>query len=289
VHDDHVRVFGERFVEPVPDQAMIVEIEAAGDDDLGSGGNERILLGALPGGEKITAVDHRGGEVFMGHLRSGSRSPWRKCMPLVVVRDFVAKGFHGVSAFDERLSFGREALQSDRAHLGAVLLLLASPLRLFVAVEFARDAIDREVKQIDDRPQQIFEVGFEPRVREGGDERVVEDVGDGSAGDLGIGRRPRVGFAFEWSMSIELEFGEQSVGRRGRVQRFVGVRVDRGSKSLAYPVSRGRAHRGPPATQGGGRPGSAPEALAEGRSASGRWRKPTILPRDVERLRRDGK
>ncbi len=50
VQQHHVRMLGERLVEPVPDRAMVVEVEAAGEGDLGSGGEQRLDLGAMLGG-----------------------------------------------------------------------------------------------------------------------------------------------------------------------------------------------------------------------------------------------
>jgi hypothetical protein len=49
----------------------------------------------------------------------------------------VAKELHAVAALDQRLSLGDEALELDRADFGAVLFLLAAPLRLLIVVELA--------------------------------------------------------------------------------------------------------------------------------------------------------
>src|SRR5258707_866077 len=46
------------LVERVPDQAMIVEVGPAGEGDLGSGGEQHLVLGAALGGEEVAAVDH---------------------------------------------------------------------------------------------------------------------------------------------------------------------------------------------------------------------------------------
>ena len=98
-----------------------------------------------------------------------------------VLGGLVAEEFHAVAALDQRHALGREALQFDRADLGAVLLLLAAPLRLLVVVELAFDPADGAVEEIDRRPEQVLEVGFEAGVGQGRDQGV-EDVGDG-AGD----------------------------------------------------------------------------------------------------------
>jgi hypothetical protein len=58
-------------------------------------------------------------------------------------------------------------------------------LRLLVVVE-VRDPVGCAMEEIDGRPQEIVEVGFEARVAETDDEGV-EDVGDGTGGDAGSG------------------------------------------------------------------------------------------------------
>ena len=92
----------------------------------------------------------------------------------------VAEEFDGVAAFDQRHALGDEALQFDRTDFGAVLFLLASPLRQFVAVEFAFDPLGGAVEEIDGRPQQVlevwFETGFAQASRSG-----RQNVGDGVA------------------------------------------------------------------------------------------------------------
>ena len=68
------------------------------------------------------------------------------------------------------------------------------------------------MEEIDSRPQEIVEVGFEARVAETDDEGV-EDVGDGTGGDAGVRQRARIWFVLERTVAIELEFGEQVLGR----------------------------------------------------------------------------
>ena len=63
------------LVEPVPDRAMIVEVEAAGEGDLGPGGEQRLDLGAALGGEEVAAVDHRRGQRAVVDLGAGARAP----------------------------------------------------------------------------------------------------------------------------------------------------------------------------------------------------------------------
>ena len=57
-----------------------------------------------------------------------------------------------------------------------------------------------------------FEIGFEARVAERADEGV-EDVGDGAGDRIGLGQRPRVGLVLEGTVAVELEFGEDVIGR----------------------------------------------------------------------------
>ncbi len=76
----------------------------------------------------------------------------------------VAQDLVRVAAFDQRQPFGQEPLQFDRADLRSVLLALAALLRLFVVVEFALDPVGRAVEDVDDAPEQVFEVGLEAGV-----------------------------------------------------------------------------------------------------------------------------
>ena len=88
----------------------------------------------------------------------------------------------------------------------------AAALRLLVVVEFALDPVGGAVDEIDSRPEQIFEVGFEASVAQGDDEGV-EDVEDGAGDCLGFGQRSRVGLVLERAIAVELEFGEDVIGR----------------------------------------------------------------------------
>ena len=62
------------------------------------------------------------------------------------------------------------------------------------------------------RPEQILEVGFEAGVAKASDEGV-EDVGDGAGDGLSFGQRSRVGLVLEGAIAVELEFGEDVIGR----------------------------------------------------------------------------
>jgi hypothetical protein len=59
-------------------------------------------------------------------------------------------------------------------------------LRLLVVVELALDPVGGAVEEVDGRPEQVVEVGFEAGVGQGGDQGV-EDVGDGAGDGLPSG------------------------------------------------------------------------------------------------------
>ena len=133
-------------------------------------------------------------------------------MALELFGGAIAEEFKTVPALDQRHPLGGETLQFDRADFGAVLLFLPAPLRLLVVVQFALDAGDGAVEEIDARPQQLFEVGFEAGLAQCPDQGV-EDVGDGARDRLGLRQRPRVGFVLKGAIAIELEFVEDAIGR----------------------------------------------------------------------------
>ena len=108
--------------------------------------------------------------------------PVRSGVACEVFGGLVAEVFHAVTPLNQRHALGSETLQFDRADFGAVLVALAALLRLFVVVEFAFDPLVGAVEEIDGRPQEVLEVGFEAGFAQGGD-KGVEDVGDG-AGDV---------------------------------------------------------------------------------------------------------
>ena len=85
-------------------------------------------------------------------------------------------------------------------------------LRLLVVVELAFDAVGGAVEEVDGRPEQILEVGFEARVAQGRDQGV-EDVGDGAGDGIAFGKRSRIGLVVEGTVAIELKFVEDVIGR----------------------------------------------------------------------------
>jgi hypothetical protein len=104
------------------------------------------------------------------------------------------------------------------------LLGLAAPLRLFVEIELALDAVDLAVEQVDEGPQQIGEIVLEARAGQHGG----EDLDDGvelAAHGVGFGQRSRIGLVLAGAMAVERELVEQIRGRRSGVRFVVGVRV----------------------------------------------------------------
>ena len=80
-----------------------------------------------------------------------------------------------------------------------------------MSIEFALDAVDGAVEEIDGRPEQVLEVGLEPRIAEGRDQGV-EDVGEGAGDGVAFGKRPRIGLVVEGAVAIELKLAEEVIG-----------------------------------------------------------------------------
>ena len=80
-----------------------------------------------------------------------------------------------------------------------------------MSIEFALDAVGGAVEEIDGRPEQVLEVGLEPRVAEGRDQGV-EDVGDGAGDGVAFGKRPRIGLVVEGTVAVELKLAEEVIG-----------------------------------------------------------------------------
>src|ERR1700680_4316124 len=137
--------------------------------------------------------------------------PVRSGVASEVFGGLVAEVFHAVAPLDQRHALGGKTLQFDRADLGAILVTLASLLRLFVVVEFAFDALVGAVEEINGRPQEILEVGLKARFAQARDEGI-EDVGDGGSDDTGFGQWSRVGVVMEGVIAVELEVGAGVIG-----------------------------------------------------------------------------
>ena len=80
-----------------------------------------------------------------------------------------------------------------------------------MSIEFALDPVDGAVEEIDGRPEQVLEVGLEPRVAEGRDQGV-EDVGEGAGDGVAFGKRPRIGLVVEGAVAVELNLAEEVIG-----------------------------------------------------------------------------
>jgi len=159
-------MLGVDLVEPVPDCPMIVKIEPSGECDLGSRGQKHLVFGPSLGSKEVAAVNHGRGQCAMITIdpeRGRQAEPaWNANCSAAWSR----KNSHAVAALDHHLTFGGEAFEFDRADLRAVLFLLAMLLRLLVVVEFSFDPACGAVEEVDGRPEQVVEVGFEARVTE---------------------------------------------------------------------------------------------------------------------------
>ncbi len=93
VQQHHVGVLGMNPVEPVPDQAAVVEVEAAGDGDLWAGRHQHLVLGPALAGVKIAAVDHGQGQSAVVDHRPRAGAPGRAGVALELVGGLVAKEF----------------------------------------------------------------------------------------------------------------------------------------------------------------------------------------------------
>ena len=60
--EDHVGMLGVDLVEAIPDQVVVVEVEATGECDLWPRWHHDLGLGAALGGDEVSGVDHCRGE-----------------------------------------------------------------------------------------------------------------------------------------------------------------------------------------------------------------------------------
>src|ERR1700678_1876836 len=116
------------------------------------------------------------------------------------------------------------------------------------------------MEEIDGRPQQVVEVGFEAGFAQARDEGV-EDVGDGGCDDTGFGQRSRVGFVLEGSIAVQLEYGKDVIGRGCGVSLLV-VGLSALDRHGGFPfVGSAALIAAFMATKGGGRAGPAPPSV----------------------------
>jgi len=72
---DHVRMLGVNLVETIPDQVVVVEVEAASECDLRPRGQHDLGLGTTLGGDKVSGVDHCCSERAMVDKRTRAGAP----------------------------------------------------------------------------------------------------------------------------------------------------------------------------------------------------------------------
>src|ERR1700730_5179542 len=75
VDEDHVGMLGVDLVEAVPDQVVVVEVEATGQSDLWSCRQHDLGFGAVFGCDKLPRVNHGRGECAMVDQRPRPRAP----------------------------------------------------------------------------------------------------------------------------------------------------------------------------------------------------------------------
>ena len=67
------------------------------------------------------------------------------------------------------------------------------------------------MEDVDGRPEETAEIGFEACVLQRDDQRV-EDVGDGARDCVSVRKKPLVRFVGEGPVAVELQFVEDVVG-----------------------------------------------------------------------------
>ena len=67
------------------------------------------------------------------------------------------------------------------------------------------------VEQVDRRPEQVLEVGFEASVAQSRDQGV-EDIGDSTRDGVAFGKRPLVRLVVEGTEAIELKLVQDVIG-----------------------------------------------------------------------------
>jgi len=88
-------MFGVDLVEAIPDQTMVVEVEATGERDLRSGRHHDLGLSATFGCNKVPGVDHCGGERAVVDKRPGSGAPGRTRLDFETLDGLIAETVRG--------------------------------------------------------------------------------------------------------------------------------------------------------------------------------------------------
>ena len=234
-------------VERRPDALVIVALDPAGKGDAGARRDQQLRLGAAFRGDELAAVDHGGGQGAMADHRARARAPARAGHRLIAFGGTVAAELERIAALDQADAPQGQLLQLDRADFGAVLLQMGAALRLLILIELielALDAVDLAVEDVDEGPQQIVEVLFEPRTGQHRGKRV-SDGADLAAHGVGIGQRTRIRLILERAVAVERQLVEEVRSRRERVRRIIGFGVGKAGRkgiraSSGSPVA-GRA------------------------------------------------
>lgn len=228
----HLRIFRAHLFQRGPDALAVVAVGAASKCDPRARKQEDLSLCELSGVDEVAAVDHRRGQRPVVDKRSRARPPRRAGLGHVDFSERGAEEFKDVAALGERQALGDQTLKLGRADFRAVLLGLRPAPRCFVVVEVARDAIGLAVEEIDEGPQEIREIGFEPRVGEEIAKRLGRRV-EGERPGVGRGQGARIGFVLEGAIAVQGEFVEEMLRRRIWFMIHAGT-VMRALRSSAY-------------------------------------------------------
>jgi hypothetical protein len=146
-------------------------------------------------------------------LRAGARVPGGAGQSLEARGRLFAKELHAIATPRQRDALIDKALELDGPYLGAILLALALALHLLVSVEVTLDVLGRAVKDIDGRPEQVAEVGFEAGTVDD-ESQGFEDAGNRVLDGMAFGQGPWIGLVLERTPAVELKLVDD-VGGRG--------------------------------------------------------------------------
>ena len=102
--------------------------------------------------------------------------------------------------------------------------MLCPALLILVGIEFALHAVGFAVENIDQTPEQILQVGFQPRVAEHAAQHI-EHVGQGAPKVVAIGQGAGVGFVLVGTPALHLQFGKNAGGRGSLMLGFELIRA----------------------------------------------------------------